>query len=128
VNYGIEFTAGHDNAAANNRVVSSGLLADGTRIAAQQVGLSNIDPQGNAEQGSLYNNTMHDNVVGWTCWTAACAAAGYRRDQYFPASPSDYSNNSLMAARPITLNMEDSEYNVWLNKAASGGVKIGPSF
>ena len=39
VNVGIEFGAGHDNVAYNNRVVSSGLLSNGTQIFAQNVGL-----------------------------------------------------------------------------------------
>src|SRR6202035_3843127 len=45
-NYGIQFAAGHDNVAANNRVISSGLLADGTKIAAQGVALVNGAPAG----------------------------------------------------------------------------------
>jgi Chitobiase/beta-hexosaminidase C-terminal domain/Bacterial Ig-like domain (group 2) len=128
VGYGIQFVAGHDNVAANNRVISSGLLVDGTKIAAQQVGLSNADAHGNMSRGTLYNNTMHDNLVGWTCWSSSCAEAGNRKDQYFPVSPSDYSNNSLMAPRPITLDMEDSEYQVWLNKMVSASITVGPSF
>ena len=43
VSYGIEFRAGHDNVASNNRVVSSGLLANGARMQAQHVGLANGD-------------------------------------------------------------------------------------
>jgi hypothetical protein len=125
VNYGIEFTAGHDNVAANNRVVSSGLLADGTRIAAQHVGMANSDATG--AHGSMYNNTMHDNLIGWTCWSASCAAEGYRKDQYFPASPADYSTNAVLATGQI-LDMENSEYQVWVNKMATAGVAVGPSF
>src|SRR6202044_3630357 len=64
VNYGIAFTAGHDNIAANNRVISSGMLADGTKLAAQHVGMANGDVDG-AANGSLYNNTMNDNLIGW---------------------------------------------------------------
>jgi hypothetical protein len=125
VNYGIEFTAGHDNVAANNRVVSSGLLADGTRIAAQHVGMANSDATG--AQGSMYNNIMHDNLIGWTCWSASCAAEGYRKDQYFPASPADYSTNTVLPTGQI-LDMENSEYQVWVNKMATAGVAVGPSF
>ena len=128
VSYGIAFTAGHDNIAADNRVISSGLLRDGTKIAAQQVGLSNADAHGNMERGSIYNNTMHDNVVGWTCWTASCAEVGYRQDQYFPASTGDYESNSVVPARQITLDMEESEFLIWLNKTESAGIKVGPSF
>jgi hypothetical protein len=125
VNYGIEFTAGHDNVAANNRVVSSGLLADGTRIAAQHVGMANSDATG--AHGSMYNNSMHDNLIGWTCWSASCAAEGYRKDQYFPASPADYSTNAVLTTGQIP-DMENSEYQVWVNKMATAGVAVGPSF
>ncbi len=94
VNYGIQFAAGHDNIAANNRVISSGLLSDGTKIAAQGVGLANGATAG--ASASMYNNTMRDNLVGWTCWKSSCAQTGYRKDQFFPASPADYSTNSVV--------------------------------
>jgi Bacterial Ig-like domain (group 2) len=129
VNYGIQFAAGHDNVAANNRVISSGLLGDGSKIAAQFVGMANGDAAGTAiASGSMYNNTMHDNVIGWACWQSSCAKQGYRNDQFFPAAPADYSTNSVVAARQITFDMENSEYQVWLNKMASAGIAVGPSF
>jgi hypothetical protein len=126
VDYGIEFTAGHDNIAANNRVISSGMLADGTRIAAQHVGMANGD--GNAATASMYNNTMHDNLIGWACWTSSCSQSGYREDQSFPASPGDYSTNSVLAPKPITPETENNEYQIWLNKTASAGIAVGPAF
>jgi Bacterial Ig-like domain (group 2) len=129
VNYGIAFTAGHDNTAANNRVISSGQLADGTRIAAQYVGMANGDVNGaSVANPSMYNNTMHDNLIGWTCWNSSCSQSGYRKDQSFPASPADYSTNSVLAAQPITPQMENNEYQIWLNKTASAGVSVGPAF
>jgi hypothetical protein len=126
VNYGIEFTAGHDNIAANNRVISSGVLADGTRIAAQHVGMANGDVNG--ASGNAYNNSMHDNLIGWACWNSACSQSGYRKDQSFPASPGDYSTNSVLAAKPITPEMENNEYQIWLNKTISAGITVGPAF
>jgi hypothetical protein len=126
VSYGIAFTAGHDNVAANNRVISSGLLPDGTKIAAQRVGL--VNETAHADSGSAYNNTMHDNLAGWTCWSASCAQQGYRQDQYFPVSTGDYSSNSVVSAKQITREMEESEYSIWMNKVASAGIKVGPSF
>ena len=129
VNYGIQFAAGHDNVAANNRVISSGLLADGSKIAAQRVGMANGDATGAAvASGSMYNNTMRDNLIGWACWQSSCAQEGYRKDQFFPAAPADYSTNSVIAARQITLDMENNEYQVWVNKMATAGVTVGPSF
>ena len=129
VNYGIAFTAGHDNIAANNRVISSGRLADGTRLAAQYVGMANGDVNGaSVANPSMYNNTMHDNLIGWACWNSSCSQSGYRKDQSFPASPADYSTNSVLAAQPITPEMENNEYQIWLNKTASAGVSVGPAF
>jgi hypothetical protein len=121
VGYGIAFGEGHDNVAANNRVLSSGLLPDGRKIAAQQVGLRSAQAQGNAA-GSIYNNTMHDNLVGWACWTTACGA------EFLPASPADYLSNSVVAGKEITWQMEESEYLLWMNKTASAGIKVGPTF
>jgi hypothetical protein len=126
VNYGIEFTAGHDNIAANNRVISSGILADGTRLAAQHVGMANGDV--NSASTGMYNNTMHDNLIGWACWTSSCSQSGYRSDQSFPESQGDYPTNSVLAAQPITPEMENNEYRIWLNKIASAGIAVGPSF
>jgi hypothetical protein len=125
-NYGIKFTAGHDNTAANNRVISSGMLADGTRLAAQHVGMANGEVNG--ASASMYNNTMHDNLIGYACWNSSCSQSGYRKDQSFPASPADYSTNSVLAAQPITPAMENGEYQIWLNKTASAGIAVGPAF
>ena len=129
VNYGIRFAAGHDNLATNNRVISSGLLTDGTRIAAQDAGLTNGDAIGNAvASGSMYNNTMRDNFIGWMCWQTSCAQQGYRKDQYFPAAPTDYATNSVVVTPKVTLDMENYEYHVWMNKVAAAGINVGPSF
>jgi Bacterial Ig-like domain (group 2)/Chitobiase/beta-hexosaminidase C-terminal domain len=128
-NYGIQFAAGHDNVAANNRIISSGLLADGTKIAAQQVGMANGDATGGGvADGSMYNNAMRDNLIGWMCWQTSCAQEGYRKDQSFPAAPADYSTNSVVAAGHITLEMENNEYQVWLNKMSAASVTVGPAF
>jgi hypothetical protein len=67
-------------------------------------------------------------LIGWACWQASCAKEGDRRDEFFPAAPADYSSNSVVDAREITLDMENYEYQVWRNKIASGGVSVGPSF
>jgi hypothetical protein len=115
VSYGIEFAGGHDNVAANNRVISSKLDSDGTRITVPSAGMVNVDG----------TNTMHDNIVGWNCWT--CSYSGYRKDQYFPASPGDYSNNVVLPQSP-TNQSAAQEYQFWMNKMASAGISIGPSF
>jgi hypothetical protein len=127
VNVGIEIGTGHDNAAYNNRVVSAGLLPNGTKILAQNVGLSLYDVYGNAANGSLYNNNMYDNAVGWMCWAARCAYDGYRNDEWFPLNNSYYSTNQTISANPITLAMEAAEYQTWLGKVSSDGKMVGPT-
>ena len=95
INMGIEIGSGHDNAAYNNRVVSSGLLSSGTHIPSQNVGLSLYDVYGNIQNGSMYNNNMYNNTSGWMCWAARCAWDGYRNDAYFPDNNGDYDSKPL---------------------------------
>jgi len=126
VNMGIEFGAGHDNVAYNNTVISSGLLPNGTKIAAQNVGITVYDVYGNMENGTMYNNDMYGNTVGWMCWASRCAADGYRNDEYFPNNESYYSTNQSISANPITQQAEESEYSTWLAKISSSGTVLGP--
>jgi hypothetical protein len=120
----VKFEAGHDNIASNNRVISSGLPSDGTKIVAQGVGLVNSATAW--ASASMYNNTMRDNLVGCACWKSSHAQAGYREDQFFPASPADYSTNSLFAAPQITFNMANNEYMVWAKQTVGRPCCFGP--
>jgi hypothetical protein len=127
VNMGIEFSAGHDNVAWNNTVIASGLLSNGTKIPSQNVGIVIDDVYGNIKKGSMYNNDMYGNTVGWMCWAARCAWDGYRNDEYFPDNNSYYSTNQSISANPITLLAENSEYSTWLAKISSNGMVVGPA-
>jgi Bacterial Ig-like domain (group 2)/Ricin-type beta-trefoil lectin domain-like len=126
VNMGIEIGSGHDNAAYNNRVVSSGLLPNGTQIPSQNVGLSLYDVYGNMQNGSMYNDNMYNNSSGWMCWASRCAWDGYRNDAYLPDNDGDYALNPSIAANPITLQMEAAEYTAFQAKLISNGVVVGP--
>jgi hypothetical protein len=126
VNMGIEIGTGHDNAAYNNRAISAGLLPNGTHIPSQNVGLTLYDVYGNVAKGSMYNNNMYNNTVGWMCWAARCAWDGYRADDYFPINPSYYGTNQPISTNPITLAMESTEYQTWLTKISSNNQAIGP--
>jgi hypothetical protein len=126
VNMGVAFVAGHDNAAYNNEAISSGLLPNGTKIPAQNVGAIIYDDYGNIAKGTMYNNNMYGNTLGWMCWAARCAWDGYRADDYFPYNNSYYSTNTSIQTNPITLQMENSQYPTWLAKLSSNGVVVGP--
>jgi hypothetical protein len=127
VNIGIELSAGHDNSAYDNRVISSGLLPNGTQIPSQNVGLSIYDVYGNIQNGSMYNNNIYSNTVGWMCWAARCAWDGYRNDDYFEVNTGDYGLNTSIPSNPITLQMEATEYSTWQSKTSSNGVVVGPT-
>ena len=126
VNMAIEFSTGHDNLAYNNKIIASGLLPNGTRIPSQNVGLSIFDVYGNTQSGSMYNNVMRDNTVGWMCWAARCAWNGYRNDEYFPDNSGEYSANNAIAADPITPHAENNEYAIWLGKLRDNAMVTGP--
>jgi hypothetical protein len=126
VNMAIEFSSGHDNVAYNNTVISSGLLPNGTRIPAQNVGLAIYDVYGNIGNGSMYNNDMHGNTVGWMCWASRCAWEGYRSDKYFPDNNGDYYTNQSISTNPITRREESNQYTAWLAKLALNAIIVGP--
>ncbi|HEV2274962.1 MAG TPA: RICIN domain-containing protein [Acidobacteriaceae bacterium] len=128
VNEGISIDEGHDNVAYNNRVISSGLLKDGTQIAGQNVGLVIYDVYGNTQSGSMYNDDMHDNTVGWMCWASRCSWDAYRNDDYFPMNGGDYGSNPSLPWGPVSYATEDSEYPSWLSKLANNSAQVGPNF
>jgi Ricin-type beta-trefoil lectin domain-like/Bacterial Ig-like domain (group 2) len=124
VNEGVEIGTGHDNAAYDNRVISAGLLPNGTKIPAQNAGLMLYDIYGNIGRGTMYNNNVYNNTVGWMCWR--CTWDGFRNDEWFPTNNSYYSTNQSIPTNPITLAMESAEYQTWLQKLSSDGVAVGP--
>ncbi len=64
VNYGIAIASGHDNSFHNNRVLSSGLLPDGTWIHGQNVGAYGWN-YANQPTTTFFNNSINSNLVGW---------------------------------------------------------------
>ena len=44
-----------------------------SEIPAQNVGIAIFDVYGNIENGTMYNNDMYGNTVGWMCWASRCA-------------------------------------------------------
>ena len=96
----IEIGTGHDNAAYNNRVISAGLLPNGTKIPAQNVGLSLYDVYGNIANGSMYNNNMYNNTVGWMCWAAAAPGTD-------TGTTSGFHSMQLLWHQPVHLDQPD---------------------
>ncbi len=117
-NYGIAISGGHDNRIDANRVVSCGLLEDGTRVAAQNVGIYvwNIgsDP-------AFARNTGSANQVAWASKT------GGRNDWWVPNASLWTGNVSLDSGRSVGCEVEAQEHQVWLAKADLADVVVGPT-
>ena len=118
-NIGIATEAGHDTEFYNNRIISSGILSDGTRIAGQNVGMTIYNLY---STGAFYNNSEHDNTVGWV------GRYGGRNDWWFPDCSSNNCTNYTALPNPITLDTENAEYQIWLDKLSSNNVTVGPDF
>ena len=114
-NYGIAISSGHDNAFFNNRIVSAGMTADGTRLKSQNVGayIWNMN-----NEAGFVRNIGYNNVIGW--------AQGNGRNDYWVPDASGWSGNASMGGS-ITLATEAAEWTLWSNKLAGAGVTVGPA-
>jgi hypothetical protein len=115
-NYGIAIFAGHDMEFYNNRVVSSGKLADGRSIFAQNVGVYIWDGL-DLGPGQFYNNSGRDNQIGWI------NDKGDRNDWWIPDATS-FTNNIEWPGQ-LMLQVEAAEWTLWQQKQTTSGVKIG---
>jgi hypothetical protein len=130
----IGISGGHDTRVFNNRVVSSGALANGKRWA-WGGGLAVWDyyksiGQSNGEY--YYNNRAYNNVTGVVMgFRADQNGQKQRGDTWFPdcvtnADGSSQCTGNKMLPDPITHQTEQNEYILWQKKVADAGVKIGP--
>ena len=115
-NYGIAIAAGHDSVIYENRILSSGYLADGRRITAQNVGIYIWDLY-NVGPVNFYNNSASNNLVGWH-------GASGRNDWWVPDATSFTGNVSWSGN--VTLEIEKAERVLWLEKLAAQGINVGP--
>ncbi len=125
-NEGLALAGGVNSHFYNNRAVSSGLLADGRRILAQNVGMYMWDSAGtkNFSTPGFSGNTMNNNYIAWTkvaadgstsnnpWWMPDCGVFG-----------STCSGN--VSGGKATLDMEKQENQLWLSKLDSNNIKIG---
>lgn len=125
-NYGVAIYGGHDLQAYNNRVVSSGKLADGRAIGVSHAtGVYVWD--GNSKGGRFYNNAAYDNVIGLV---RGSGGKPERADTFLPscatkADGSSACTNNQSLEDPITLAAERAEYQRWQDKLKQKGVQIG---
>ena len=116
-NYGIAISAGHDCTMYYNRIVSAGVLPDGTKIPAQNVGAYVWDSYKAGKQ-HFFNNRGHDNVIGWVNKDG-------RNDWWRPGAAA-WENNQNWPA-PITRDVYDEERKRWQEKLSNAGITVGPT-
>ena len=116
-NHGVSIAAGHNIEVRGNRVVSSGLLADGARIGAANVGMYAWNYY--KSSGTMFSNVVTGNLVGWV------NAKGSLNNWWFPdcAAPNCEGNQAIRG--PITREMERDEYDAWRQKLLDQRIKIG---
>ncbi len=121
-NYGIAVSAGHDIELDGNRVVSAGLLADGRRVAAQNVGVYLWDAgrrgRAAAAAATFFANGGTGNVIGWA------SATGGRNDSWTPDAA--VWADTVHLPGPVTRAAEAAEHAGWAKRAAAAGVGVGP--
>jgi hypothetical protein len=115
-NYGIAISAGHDNQIIANRIVSAGVLPDGKRIAAQNVGTYVWDSY-KAGEKRFFNNSGRDNLIGWV--------KGNERNDWWRPDAAAWENNTKWD-HPILLATYELEWKLWQEKLAAAKMQVGP--
>ena len=118
-NQAIAISAGHDIDVRNNRLIGSGLLPDGRRMPAANVGVYVWNYY--AVTGTFFNHVVTANTVGWI------NAAGKLNNFWFPNCSGSNCQGNYGLPAPVTLAMEAAEFSTWTSKLQSNGIVIGSS-
>lgn len=116
-NYGIAIAGGRHIRIARNRVVSAGLLEDGTRIASANVGIYIW----NQYRRPFGDNAGSDNVVGYVQRPSVGSAV--RNDWWVPDAASWSGNRRLEG--PVSQDTERAEFDRWVEKLRTANVRLG---
>lgn len=123
-NQGVGIAGGHDHKVFNNRILSSGRLPSGEINKAQNVGIYVWDVMNGKRSKTWFNNTVYDNVIGWTRVNSNNST--WLNNTWFADCTSTcYNNKSWSGA--VTLETEKQEYQLWLSKYRAAGMSVGPN-
>ncbi|CAM3593334.1 NPCBM/NEW2 domain-containing protein [Deinococcus frigens] len=123
-NQGIGIAGGHDHKVYNNRILSSGRLPTGETNQSQNVGIYVWDVMSGKRTGAWFNNTVHDNVIGWTR-IRSDNSTWFNNTWFADCSSTCYNNKSWSGA--VTLDTEKQEYQLWQSKFRAAGLSVGPN-
>jgi len=121
-NAAMNIAAGHDVYYHDNRLVTSAVLPDGTRLNATYAGTAVFNYY-NQPASVFFNNRIANNTIGYVKWGANSPYPD-RQDLSPGACATCTATEHL--PNPITVATEDNEYALWQQKLAQNGVTVGP--
>ncbi|WP_051667970.1 hypothetical protein [Deinococcus frigens] len=129
-NHGVAIAGGHHHTVYGNRVVSSGLLPDGTIDPNANVGMYVWNIQGRSARASstFINNSVQNNLVGWTRFTATGKV--YYHNLWTPscqASSGNICKDNQDWPTPVSPDVERDEFTFWQKKLRDAGIVVGVS-
>ncbi|WP_188813205.1 T9SS type A sorting domain-containing protein [Hymenobacter cavernae] len=125
-NAGMNIAAGHDVSYHDNRIITSGLLPDGTRLNATYAAASIFNGYG--KPGSVFfGNKIENNTIGYV-------KSGYnfpytdRHDQDVVTGGNlmPMIGNNHLPNTPITIQTEQNEWSLWQQKLQQQQLYVGP--
>ncbi len=117
----INIAAGHDIHYTNNRVVSSGLRADGSRYNSMWAAGAIWNAYA---QTSFINNTFENNTIGY--WYGGGNTPYNDRQDNSPGLCTTCTGTTHLPDRPLTLADEQNEFTLWQQKLSQNGITVGP--
>ncbi|MBB6016330.1 NPCBM/NEW2 domain-containing protein [Deinococcus radiopugnans] len=121
-NQGVGIAGGHDHKVFNNRILSSGRLPTGQINKAQNVGIYVWDINNGQRSKTWFNNTVHDNLIGWTRVNSN-NSTWFNNTWFADCTSTCYNNTSWSGT--VTLETEKQEYQLWQSKFRAAGMSVG---
>ncbi|HEX8428038.1 Ig-like domain-containing protein [Hymenobacter sp.] len=120
-NAAMNIAAGHDIYFHDNRMVTSGLLPDGSRLNATYAATAVFNYY-QAPSSIFFNNRIEQNTIGYVRWGANNPFTD--RQDLSPGACSTCTGNTHLP-NPITLQSEQNEWTLWQQKLQANNVIVG---
>jgi hypothetical protein len=127
-NAGIAIAAGHNITVFNNRVISSGLLPNGSSVDGTNVGIYINDYSAGGSSATYYDNGGYNNDIGWIQQPGTdfnSSGAPFENDIWFPEATSSLTYNNVSLGPSVTLATESAELASWLMELSQNGFTAG---
>ena len=120
-NSAMNIAGGHDVNYHDNRLVTSGLMPDGSRLNATYTGVAVFDYYG--QSGTFKNQTVNNNTIGYVQWGRN---SPYKDRQDEGDYGFQIATNTIHLPNPITLQTEQDEFTRWNQKLQQNGISLAP--